>query len=247
MERHGPEASGDMKTGLNPFSSREGLAGCIDHTLLTPLATREDIERHCREAIAYGFYAVCVLPRWTALAADLLRRERVQVVGLAGFPFGADSPSIKMRQAREAIMAGADEIDMVADLSAILERDAGRLAADLMAVLRECCKMRPRVLLKVIIESAALTDEQIVFACQICQQVGVDFIKTSTGFLPAGGAPVHAVALMAESAPDCRIKAAGGIRTAQQALDMLAAGASRIGASASVEILQTFDGGAGGS
>jgi deoxyribose-phosphate aldolase len=217
------------------------LAACIDHTLLNPLATRADIERHCGEAVHYGFHAVCVLPRWTAAAADILRDSKVQVVGLSGFPFGADSPAIKARQAREAIMAGADEIDMVADLSAIVEPDARRLATDIVTVLHECRRVRPRAPLKVIIESAALTDEQIVFACRLIDESGADFIKTSTGLLAQGGATVEAVRLMAENAPNCRVKAAGGIRTAQQAMEMISAGAARIGASASVRIMETFE------
>ncbi|MBE0536834.1 MAG: deoxyribose-phosphate aldolase [Phycisphaerae bacterium] len=222
-------------------TTKEQLAACIDHTVLNPLATKTAIERHCREAVAYGFHAVCVPPQWTAAAADLLRDQPVEVVGLAGFPSGEDSPAIKARQAREAIMAGADEIDMVTDVSAIMEADVERLAGDMKAVYRECHRMRPPVLLKVIIESAALTDEQILFACRTAEQVGIDFVKTSTGLRPEGGATAEAVKLMAESAPNCRIKAAGGIRTAQQALQMLAAGASRIGTSASVQIMENFD------
>lgn len=222
-----------------PATERE-LASSIDHTLLSATAIKADIERLCEEAIQHGFHSVCVLPRWTSLAADILHGTGVKVDGVAGFPFGTDSAKIKAADAREVIVAGADEVDMVADLASIIEGDRGYLIEDIQSVLKVCRSVRPAVTLKVIIESAALTDEQIVFACDVCQQVGVNFIKTSTGLNPAGGASVEAVTLMAKSAPKCRIKAAGGIRTAQQAFDMIQAGASRIGTSASVKIIEEF-------
>ncbi len=220
--------------------SKEQLAGFIDHSLLSATAVREDVERHCAEALKYGFYSVCVLPRWTSLAAEIVRGSGVLVDGVAGFPFGTDSAKIKAADAEEVIMAGADEVDMVADLASIIEGDRRGLTNDIGAVLKVCRSMRPVVTLKVIIESAALSDEQKIFACKVCEERGVDFIKTSTGLHPAGGARVEDVKLMAESAPGCRIKAAGGIKTAQQALEMIAAGASRIGASASVAIVDGF-------
>ena len=222
--------------------SKQQLAGCMDHTLLNPLAVRSDIEAHCGEAIRYGFFGVCVLPCWTGLAADIVHGKNVKVVGLAGFPFGAEVKKVKAVQAKEAIMAGADEIDMVADLCAIIEGDGRRLYSDISGVLVECRKMRPWVGLKVIIESGGLTDNQIVFACKVCEQAGVDFVKTSTGLFGIGGATVEAVRLMAESAGKCGVKAAGGIKTAEGAMAMLEAGASRIGSTASVEIVEGFRG-----
>jgi deoxyribose-phosphate aldolase len=216
------------------------LAKYIDHTFLSATATQKDIRRVCDEAVKYGFWSVCVLPRWIPVAADILHGEGVKVDGVAGFPFGGDSTKIKAAQAEDVIMAGADEVDMVADLTAIMEGDRRYFASELKAVLKVCRSIRPAVPLKVIIESAALTREQKIFACQVAQDVGVDFIKTSTGLHPAGGATVEDVKLMVETAPKCKIKAAGGIRTAQQALDMIAAGASRIGASASVQIIEEF-------
>jgi deoxyribose-phosphate aldolase len=155
-------------------------------------------------------------------------------------PFGADFTKIKAQQAQEAILVGADEIDMVADLAAIIESDERYLAKQLEVVRRICHSMRPKVLLKVIIESAALTAEQKIFACRIADQIGVDFVKTSTGTHPAGGATIEDVKLMKEYAPHCKVKAAGGIRTAKQALDMLEAGADRIGTSSSVQIIEQF-------
>ena len=220
--------------------NRKELAGFIDHTLLSATAVRADIQRHCAQAIEYGFCSVCVLPRWVSLAADILHGTAVKVDSVAGFPYGTDSAKIKAADAKEVIMAGADEVDMVADLASVIEGDGKYLTADLKAVLKVCRSMRPAVTLKVIIESAALTDEQIIFVCGIAQEVGADFIKTSTGLHPAGGAKVEDVGLMAQSAPMCRIKAAGGIRTTQEAMDMIEAGASRIGTSASVRIVEEF-------
>lgn len=214
------------------------LAACIDHTLLTATATRYQVERVCEEAKTFGFHAVCVNGRWVPLAAELLRSSKVAVAGVVSLPLGADSTKVKVVQAKDAIFAGADEIDMVADLAAIIEADSKYLSDQLAAILKVCRSMRPAVILKVIIEAAALTTDQKVFACRIAEQVGVDFIKTSTGLHPAGGATIEDIKLIKETAPKCRIKAAGGIRTAAQALEMLAAGAHRIGTSSGVKIIE---------
>jgi deoxyribose-phosphate aldolase len=214
------------------------IAKYIDHTMLKAEATQAEISRLCDEAVSYGFCTVCVNGRWLSLVADRLHDTPVKVAGVVSMPLGADTTRVKVVQTKEAIFAGADEIDMVADLAAIIEADAPYLLHQLRSVLRECRAMRPPVLLKVIIESAVLTYEQKVFACAIAQQAGVDFIKTSTGLHPAGGATVEDVRQLKESAPKCRVKAAGGIRTAQQALAMLQAGADRIGTSAGVQIME---------
>ncbi len=216
------------------------LAGCIDHTLLSAIATSEQIRQLCDEAKSYGFCAVSVNPRWVALAAEQLHGSRVKVGGVVSLPLGADSTEIKAAQAKACIFAGADEVDMVADLAAIIEGDAKYLSNQLRAVLKVCRSMRPAVCLKVIIESAALTREQKIFACRIANEVGVDFVKTSTGMNPAGGATVEDVKLMREYAPNCKVKAAGGIRTVEQVLAMLEAGAERIGTSSSVQIINRF-------
>jgi deoxyribose-phosphate aldolase len=223
--------------------SQEELAGCIDHTLLDATATKEQIEERCKEAETYGFHTVCVNGRWVALVAELLAGSKVSVGGVVSLPLGADTTKIKVAQAKEAIFAGADEVDMVADLAAIIEGDSKYLADQLARVLKVCRSMRPTVLLKVIIESAALNDEQKIFACRTAQHVGADFIKTSTGMHPAGGATVEDIKLMKETAPGCKIKAAGGIKTSKQALDMLAAGAERIGTSSGVQIVTEFKAG----
>jgi deoxyribose-phosphate aldolase len=225
------------------IDDEKNLASVIDHTLLEATATKEQIEQLCEEAKTYGFHTVCVNGRWLPLAADLLAGSKVAVGGVVSLPLGADSSKIKVAQAREAIYAGADEIDMVADLAAIIEGDSNYLADQLASILKVCRSMRPAVVLKVIIESAALSDEQIIFACRIAQGVGVDFIKTSTGLHPAGGATVDDIKLMKETAPGCKIKAAGGIKTAKKAIEMLAAGAQRIGTSSGVQIMTEFKAG----
>jgi len=220
--------------------SSEELAGCIDHTLLDATATREQIEQACHQAKDYVFHTVCVNGRWIALVAELLAGSKVAVGGVVSLPLGANSTKVKVAQTRDAIFAGADEIDMVADLAAIIEGDSRYLLAQLQAVLKVCRSMRPAVVLKVIIESAALSDDQKIFACRIAQQAGADFVKTSTGLHPAGGATLEDIRLMRETAPRCRVKAAGGIRTVEQALEMLAAGAQRIGTSSGVQIMEEF-------
>lgn len=217
--------------------SQEELAGCIDHTLLSATATSEQIRQLCEEAKEYGFYAVSINPRWVTLAAERLAGCKVKVGGVVSLPLGADSTKIKVAQAKDAILAGADEIDMVADLAAIIEGDSQYLFSQLKAVLKVCRSMKPTVVLKVIIESAALNREQKIFACRIAQEAGVDFIKTSTGLHPAGGASIEDIKLIKETAPNCKIKAAGGIQTCKQAIEMLDAGAQRLGTSSGVQII----------
>lgn len=221
-------------------TNEKQLAGFIDHTLLKAETTSTQIKQLCEEAKTYGFAAVSINPRWVPLAVDLLHGSKVKVGGVVSLPLGADFTKIKAAQAKECIFAGADEIDMVADIAAIIEGDEKYLAHQLDAVRKLCHSMRPKVLFKVIIESAALTREQKIFACRIADGCGVDFVKTSTGMHPAGGATFEDVQLMKEFAPHCKVKAAGGIRTAKQALEMLQAGAERIGTSAGVAIINQF-------
>jgi deoxyribose-phosphate aldolase len=221
-------------------ASLEQLSGSIEHTLLSATATKEQIKQLCRQAKDYGFHSVYVNGRWVPWAAEMLVGSKVSVGSVVSLPLGADSTKIKVAQAKDAIFAGADEIDMVADLAAIIDDDTKYLSDQLYKILKVCRSMKPAVVLKVIIESAALDIDQKIFACRVAQDAGVDFIKTSTGLHPAGGATVEDVKLMKESAPNCKIKAAGGIKTAKQALDMLEAGAERIGTSSSVEIIEEF-------
>jgi deoxyribose-phosphate aldolase len=216
------------------------LAGCIDHTLLSATATGEQIRQLCEEAKSYGFCAVSVNPRWVSLAAELLASSGVKVGGVVSLPLGADSTKIKVAQAKDCIFAGADEVDMVADLAAIIENDSRYLSNQLKAVLKVCRSTKPAVCLKVIIESAVLNRQQKIFACRIADKLGVDFVKTSTGMNPAGGATAEDVKLMKEYAPHCKVKAAGGIRTAKQVFEMLDTGAERIGTSSGVQIVNQF-------
>jgi len=217
--------------------SAQELAGRIDHTLLKAEATKEEILRLCEEARAFGFGAVCVNGRWVSVAAEALHGSDVKVASVVSFPLGADTTKVKVTQAKEAIYAGADEIDMVADLAAIIGGQTRYLIRQFQAVLNACRTMRPPVTLKVIIESAALTTEQKILACQAAERVGVDFIKTSTGLHPAGGATIEDVRLIRETAPRCKVKASGGIRTAEQALAMVTAGAERLGTSNELQIV----------
>lgn len=223
------------------IQTKEQLAKYFDHTLLDSTATESDVRWLCDQTLQYGFYSACVQPRWVSLCADVLHGTDVKVVSVAGFPFGTDSPKIKASQAEEVILAGADEVDMVADLAAVIEGDGKRLRDDMAAVLRVCRSMKPEVILKVIIEASALNREQIRFACDAAQTVGVDFVKSNTGFHKTGGAKLDEVKLMIESVPNCQVKASGGIQTAEQALAFVEAGVSRLGSSASVQIIEQFN------
>lgn len=223
--------------------SAEKIAGCIDHTLLKASATSDDIKRLCAEAKEYGFCAVSINNRWISLAADILADSKVKVGSVVSLPLGGDTTEIKVASAKQAIIDGADEVDMVADLAAIIEGDERYLRKQLTAVLDVCHAAKPSVPLKVIIESAVLTEEQKIFACQIADRCGVDFVKTSTGMNPAGGATVEDVKLMKEYAPNCKVKAAGGIRTAKQAIDIFEAGAERIGTSSGIQIIEQLKSG----
>lgn len=218
----------------------ETLASTIDHTLLHACVGREDIDRLCQEAMEYGFCAVCVNPRWIDRAVDQLAGSTVKVASVTGFPLGADLTPVKVYETKQAIQSGTDEIDFVADLAAIIAQERRYLLDQFSALVRVCHATHPAVTLKVILETAALTDDQIRFACDLAQTAGIDFVKTCTGLHPAGGAIVEHVRLLAESAPGCKVKAAGGIRNAEQALAMLAAGAERIGTSAGVTIMASI-------
>lgn len=219
-----------------PGLSAAEVAGRIDHTLLRPEATRNHVHRLCDEARTHGFHAVCVGGRWVEVAADRLHDSHVEVVAVVGFPLGSDTTKIKVAQAKEAVHAGADEIDVAADLAAIIEDDGRYLLRQLQAVLSVCRSMKPPVALKAVVESAALTTERQAFAYRATEQVGADFISTGTGLHPAGGATAEDVALITKTAPRCKIKAAG-IQTAAHAVTMLEAGAQRIGTTCAVQMM----------
>ncbi len=205
----------------------------IDHTLLAPEATSADVTALVAEARELGVYAVCVSP-----AMLPVRAPGVVVATVAGFPSGKHHSLVKGAEARLAVDQGAAEVDMVIDIGAAVAGDYAAVLADIIVV-REAIDQR--AVLKVIIESAALTDEAIIEVCRAAEQAGADFVKTSTGFHPAGGADAHAVRLMAETV-DGRlgIKASGGIRTAEAAAELIAAGATRLGLSRSRSVLDAF-------
>jgi deoxyribose-phosphate aldolase len=211
------------------------LARYIDHTLLRPDATAADIDKLCDEALAYGFAAVCVNPTWVRRCAQRLRGSGVRVASVIGFPFGAGTTEVKALEARRAIRDGAREIDMVINIGALKSGDYELVRRDIEKVADAC--REAGALSKVIIEAAFLSDEEKVVSSHLAQEAKADFVKTSTGFGP-GGATVHDVLLMRETiGPKLGLKAAGGIHSAQEARDMIAAGATRIGASASVQIV----------
>ncbi|WP_280297900.1 deoxyribose-phosphate aldolase [Nocardia neocaledoniensis] len=213
--------------------TRADVAAMIDHTLLAPEATPADIEALIAEARRLGVYAICVSPSMLPVRAPGL-----VVATVAGFPSGKHHSLVKGAEARLAVDQGAAEVDMVIDVGAALAGDFNAVLTEVITV-REA--VEDRAVLKVIIESAALTDEAIVGACRAAEQGGADFVKTSTGFHPAGGASVHAVELMARTVGGrLGVKASGGIRTAEDAAAMIEAGATRLGLSKSAAVLDGF-------
>ncbi|MCX6549600.1 MAG: deoxyribose-phosphate aldolase [Acidobacteria bacterium] len=209
----------------------------IDHTLLKPEATPADIEKLCGEARQYGFYSVCVNPTNVAQCKTLLRGSPVKLCCVVGFPLGAQSPEIKALEARKAIREGANEIDMVINIGALKSKDDALVLRDIRAVVEAC--RDARALSKVIFETALLTDEEKILACQLSMNAGADYVKTSTGF-SSGGATAEDIALMAKTVAPKKlgVKASGGVRTYDDAIRMIAAGATRIGASSSVKIVE---------
>jgi deoxyribose-phosphate aldolase len=212
------------------------IAKMIDHTLLKPDATQDQIAQLCYEARKHGFAAVCVNPAYVELCSQLLKGTPVHVCTVVGFPLGATPPEVKAYEAQQAIDDGATEVDMVINIGALKSKDYALVERDIATVARTC--HTNGAILKVIIEAALLTDEEKVIACQLAKVAGADYVKTSTGFGP-GGATVHDVELMRRSVgPEIGVKAAGGIGSYDDAKAMIAAGATRIGASAGVKIVQ---------
>ena len=218
--------------------SRRQLAKMIDHTLVKPTATREDIKKLCTEAEKHSFSCVCVNPMYVSLAAQLLKGTDVKVCSTVGFPFGVTLSEVKAFEALRAVENGAQEIDMVINLGALRSGDYEAVRKDIemvVGVKRSC----EDILVKVIIETGLLTDKEKVLACKIAKEAGADFVKTSTGLV--GGATVEDVRLMRETVgKDIGVKAAGGIRTLKDALAMIRAGANRIGTSTAVAIIEEF-------
>ena len=212
------------------------VAKMIDHTLLKPDATQQEIAQLCFEARKYGFASVCINPTWVSLCAELLKGSPVKVCTVIGFPLGATSSETKVFETETAIRQGATEIDMVINIGALKARDLDLVAKDIRGVV--VAAHSHGAIVKVIIEAVLLNDEEKTIASLLSKEAGADFVKTSTGFA-SGGATVHDVELMRRTVgPQMGVKAAGGVRTFEDAQKMIQAGATRIGASAGVKIIQ---------
>jgi deoxyribose-phosphate aldolase len=216
------------------------IAALIDHTLLKPDATRQEIDELCREAAQFGFATVCVNPTWVAHAARRLTGSSTGVCSVVGFPFGATTADVKAYEARRAIFDGAREIDMVINIGALKSGDLRTVERDIEGVAASCRECG--ALSKVIIEAALLSDDEKITACTLAKAAGADYVKTSTGFGP-GGATAADVALMRRVVgAEMGVKAAGGVRDLDALNAMVAAGATRVGASAGVKIVQQAHG-----
>lgn len=219
---------------VDSFTPHE-LAARIDHTLLSPTTAAQEIDALCEQAVQFGTASVCIQPIWVPRAAARLATTEVKVCTVIGFPTGAQTPQTKAFEAAEAIEHGATEIDMVINQSAALSADSAALLDDISTVV-DAAEGRD-VIVKVILETAALTDQAKVLACEAAVQAGADFVKTSTGFGP-GGATAQDVTLLRNTVGDgLGVKASGGIRTREDAVTMLKAGATRLGASSTYAIL----------
>ncbi|MDF2592463.1 MAG: deoxyribose-phosphate aldolase [Clostridia bacterium] len=213
---------------------KKTLASYIDHTILKADAQGKDVEKLCKEAAEFEFASVCVNAANTKLAAELLKGTIVKVCTVVGFPLGATLPQVKAFEAQEAIKAGAGEVDMVINVGALKSGQLDIVENDIKAVVDAC---KNKALLKVIIETCLLTNEEKIIACQLAKKAGADFVKTSTGF-STGGATVEDIMLMRKTVgPAMGVKASGGVRDLETSLKMIEAGATRIGASASVNIV----------
>lgn len=220
--------------------TRDELAAMIDHTILKPEATAADIDRLCDEAIEWGLFAVCMNPMFVARAVKRTQGGRPVVVSVAGFPLGANTTAIKVEEARRVIADGASEVDMVLRVGDLRAGETGAVRDDIAAVVDAARRERRDAVVKVIFETGALTDDEIIGGCRCCAEAQADFVKTSTGFHSGGGATVAAVQLMHKHASPIRVKASGGIRDWPTARAMIEAGATRIGTSSGAAILSEF-------
>ncbi len=216
--------------------SREQIAGFIDHTVLKPAASAEDIHSAVEVAIAANVAAVCFRPSDMVLAKSLLGDSSVDLATVVGFPHGTNESYVKAFETSLAVSQGANEIDMVIHVGHLIEGRDDLVIADIKAVVEAA----DGALVKVILETSELTDDQIVRACELSRDAGAGYVKTSTGFA-SGGANAHVVALMAKTVPGLGVKASGGVRTLDQLIDMVEAGATRVGASGTLSILEEFD------
>jgi deoxyribose-phosphate aldolase len=223
----------------------QNIASFIDHTILKAEATRDDVMRLCHEALEHGFASVCVNGCFVKDVREKLAGSQVKTCAVAGFPLGAMKPMIKAIEATSLVKDGADEVDFVAHLPTLVACDVEKAREEYTELVKAARSVLPGVVIKVIIESAALmkdadaelSEKRIATACQAARAAGIDFVKTSTGFHPAGGASVEAVKLMKKHAGPMKVKASGGIRTLDDAKAMIDAGADRLGCSAGVQIV----------
>lgn len=214
---------------------KKTIASMIDHTILKPEAAKEEVEKLCKEALEFGFASVCVNPYYVKLVAQLLKGSKVKTCAVVGFPLGANTWKVKAFEAKKAVEDGASEVDMVINVGALKNGDYDVVLEDIKAVVDS---VKDQAIVKVILETCLLTDDEKIKACQLAKDAGAHFVKTSTGF-SKGGATVHDVELMRKTVgPNMGVKASGGVRTYEDAVAMIEAGANRIGASSSVKIVQ---------
>ena len=225
---------------------RRRIAATIDHTILAPEATAAQIDTLCDEAMEYGFAGVCVNPVYIKQVAHRLleaqppdsHMQRPKPVAVVGFPLGSNTSTTKAEEARHVVGEGAEEVDMVIHLGSLIASDGAAVTRDIEAVVKAAQSEGTNIATKVILETGALTDEQIVLGCRCAVTAGADFVKTSTGFHKSGGAQIAHVRLMVQHAAPLQVKASGGVRSAEALLAMLEAGATRIGTSSGVAIMQ---------
>jgi deoxyribose-phosphate aldolase len=230
------EATPSVQTAAAGAAGSGSIASFIDHTLLKPEAGEADVLKVCAEAAEYGFKSVCVNPIWVKTVKNALKGSGVLTCSVVGFPLGATPTDVKTFEARGAVLDGADEVDMVINIAAARAGDKGALIEDIASVAEAV--HASGAILKVIIETALLTDGQKVMACEAAVEAGADFVKTSTGF-NGGGATAEDIALMRRTVgPGLGVKASGGVRSLEDAQAMIAAGATRIGASSGIAIVK---------
>jgi deoxyribose-phosphate aldolase len=218
--------------------TREKMASLIDQTLLKPDATKDDIKRLCQEAINYGFWSVCVNPSYISLAARILRDTQVKVCSVVGFPLGANTPEVKAFEAEKAIRDGANEIDMVINLGALKSGDYELVKRDIRDIVKQGVRAQRDTIVKVIIETGFLSDDEKALACEVVKESGANFVKTSTGFNTRGATVQDVRVIRKLVGPEFGVKASGGIRTYRDAVKLIEAGANRIGTSSGTSIIK---------
>lgn len=221
--------------------TRRQMAKIIDHTLLKATTTEQDICNLCADAVSYDFGCVCINPAWVKKSVEELAGSQTAVCTVIGFPLGANTTSIKVAEAREAMENGCREIDLVINLGALKSRNYGLVSDEIKAIVNIVVEHRTDGLVKVIIETCYLDEQEQITACLLAQKAGAHFIKTSTGFGPAGATTKDILLIRSVIPPELGIKAAGGVRTLEQALALIEAGATRLGTSSGKAILQEMD------